>query len=647
MKKKPSNKPGGDFSLWETSLRLIRRRYPGLAEQLEAGEPAPAPEGGEEGWNGDEADMKTETAAAGAPVLVIRGLHVHSNRDPVKEGRRLAENLEDGAGPLLILGFGLGYGAEAAAARYPGRPLIIAERHVSVLKKALETRNLAPFLDANRLVFVLGGTGGGIKAALGLFEDFAGDGKPGIIKNRALMSLNEGWYRDIERHIDTWNSRQDVNAATLRRFGKRWVRNLSRNMEAIRDLPGISPLEGVLGPRNNNPEIPVFLAAAGPSLDYAGPILKEIRRRCLVVAVDTSLRFLLKRGTDPDFTLVVDPQYWNSRHLDRLPAPHTRLVAESAVYPPVLRHPCKAVFLCGSLFPLGRFIEDRVDPKGRLGAGGSVATTAWDFARLLGARQIWIAGLDLAYPEMKTHFRGAFFEDRAHGESNRRAPAETWSVRALRDGQPFWAPSGGLPGGQVLTDRRLSLYAAWFENRFRRFPEIRNYRLSPQGLAVRGLEDGSPEALLALPDRREEIDRRLDGVAAGMENGFYRAETARLRAEQYEKARQTLLEGLERVKTAAEQGARTAEEALKRTPPPPEQGKILAALDEALRIITESEVKEVAGFLFPPPDAEDEQPGGGDSFRAYLVSSVKFYRALAEAAEYNSTKLLGYNRVNA
>jgi hypothetical protein len=625
-----------DGAFWETNLRLIRRRYPGLGEQLEAGEPAsvpaPAPDGG---WDGGEADMKTETAASGVPTLVIRGLHVHSNRDPVKEGRRLAESLNgNGApqGPLLILGFGLGYGAEGAAARYPGRPLVIVERHVSVLKKALEIRDLTSFLESNHIVFVLGGTGEGVKAALGLFEH-SGDGKPGIIKNRALAGLNETWYRELERHIDTWTSRGDVNTATLRRFGKRWVRNLSRNMEAIRDLPGISSLEGVLAPREEGPDIPVFLAAAGPSLDDSGPILHQIRRRCLVVAVDTSLRFLINRGVDPDFTLVVDPQYWNSRHLDRLPAPRTRLIAESAVYPPVLRHPCKAVFLCGSLFPLGRFIEDRVDPKGRLGAGGSVATTAWDFARLLGARRIWIAGLDLAYPELKTHFRGALFEDRSHGESNRRAPAETWSVRALREGRPFKA----LPDGRVLTDRRLSLYAAWFENRFRRFPEIRNYRLSPGGLAVKGLEDASPQALLALPDRREEIDRRLNGVFSHAAAEFYRAETSRLRAERYEEARQALLEGLDRVKAAAERGAQTAEQAL--AGGRPDRQKVLAALDETLKAITESEVKEAAGFLFPPPDEGETPPNGEDSFRSYLASSLKLCRALAEAADYNLREL--------
>jgi hypothetical protein len=657
---------------WETNLRVIRRQFPGLAEQLEepvsppgpgalalaAGE-APAASGE---WDGAAGDIRLEYSAAGLPVLLIRGLHIHSNRDPEREGRRLAESLGEGPPeqPLLVLGFGLGYGAEAAAVKTPERPLVIVERHVSVLRKALESRDLSAFLGSRKIVFVLGGTGEGVTAALGLFD--GSGGRPLILRNRALISLNEGWFGELERQLAAWAARGDVNQATLRRFGKRWVRNLSRNMGAIRDVPGISRLEGLAAPGEGVPDIPVFLAAAGPSLDTCAPILGEIQRRCLVVAVDTSLRFLLKQGIDPDFVLSVDPQYWNSRHLDRSPAPHTYLVAESAVYPSVLRHPFRGCFLCGSLFPLGYFIEDRVDPKGRLGAGGSVATTAWDFARSLGARQIWIAGLDLAYPGLKTHFRGALFEDRSHAESGRRSPAETWSVRALRDGQPFKAPAGsGTAGGaaaggealapQVLTDHRLSLYASWFENRFRQFPELRSCRLFPGGLAIRGLEESFPAALTALPDRRDEIDRRLARAFARVEAEFFEPETARRREERYLAARAALFRGLETIKTIAEGGAKTAEQALHRLPPASERRKILTALDASLKAITQSEVKDVAGFLFPPPEAETGGAAGGSpaekgeeaAFRSYLKASVKLYRALAEAAGYNLRELTRVN----
>ncbi|GHV90509.1 hypothetical protein AGMMS50268_10120 [Spirochaetia bacterium] len=682
---------------------LLTKLYPGLAEELEKEDDPPSVE------------ISVEKTASGVPSLVVNGLHIHSPRDPVREARRLAESLSadhkaptgrsgsagEGpagqTGPIVILGFGLGYAAEAAAnagaeafgteaaaakapaGKAPQRPLIIVEKRRQVLKKALETRDLSKFLAENRIVFVVGGSGDAISGALSLFEDpIRGKAAPPLIRNRALMQLDEAWYANVEQRIKAWTRADDVNTATLRRFGKRWVRNLARNMEAIRDLPGISRLTGVLSEGRaavsvttetashtagmaGMAGIPVFLAAAGPSLDRIGPLLKEISRRSVIVAVDTSLRFILKWGVDPDFAVVVDPQYWNARHLDRSAAPRTHLIAESAVYPPVLRHSFRGSFLCGSLFPLGRFIEDRLDPKGDLGAGGSVATTAWDFARVLGAPSIWIAGLDLSFPELKTHFRGALFEDRSHAESGRRLPAETWSVRALRDGRPFLAPAAG--GGQVLTDRRLSLYAAWFESRFREYPLVHNYSLSPGGLAIAGLETASAEQLLALPDRREEINQRLETLFEAISRDFKGDEALRQRAEQYEKARKSLLDGLEQIKTGAERAASLAKNALRKPAGPfqdkKEQEKLLKTLDKTLEEIKTSEVKDVAGFLFPPADelgplntgeagttggaAAKGKAGEPDPFRHYLEFSAKTYRAIAEAAEYQLSALKRYS----
>ncbi|GHT66485.1 hypothetical protein FACS1894110_10240 [Spirochaetia bacterium] len=624
---------------------LLTKLYPGLAEELEKNDDSP------------QVEISVEKAASGVPSLVINGLHIHSPRDPVREAQRLAENLgTDQTGPIVILGFGLGYAAEAAAAKSPGRPLIIVERRRQILKKALEIRDLGEFLSTNQIVFVVGGSGDAISGALSLFEDpLRGKIKPAIIRSRALMQLDEEYYANVEQRIRAWTRADDVNMATLRRFGKRWVRNLGRNREAIRDLPGISRLAGALGANEaaDIAGIPVFLAAAGPSLDSIGPLLKEISRRCVIVAVDTSLRFLLKWGADPDFAVVVDPQYWNARHLDRSAAKRTHLIAESAVYPPVLRGflpgkpqgeipPFRGCFLCGSLFPLGRFIENRVDPKGDLGAGGSVATTAWDFARVLGAPSIWIAGLDLSFPELKTHFRGALFEDRAHAESGRRVPAETWGFRALRDGQPFLAPAAD--GGQVLTDHRLSLYASWFEHRFREYPNVHNYSLSPGGLAIAGLETAGAEQLLALPERREEINQGLETLFENISKNFNRDEAVRQRAEQYEKAHVLLLQGLEQISAEARDAARLAENSLRNyaetAADEQRRGKILKKLDGAFQAIKTSEVRDVAGFLFPPPEEQGTgAAGNGDPFRQYLEFSAKTCRALKTAAEYQLSVL--------
>ncbi|MDR2403365.1 MAG: DUF115 domain-containing protein [Spirochaetaceae bacterium] len=648
----------------ETNIRLLREQFPGLAERLLRKPPdaSPVPVSSEPDAGALPAPepllVRVETAASGDPTLVVNGLHIHSPRDPVREGRRAAENPDEGIsgkgpeastgtvdGPVIVLGFGLGYAVEAAAERWPERPLVVVERRRELLLLAMETRDLGRLLAGGRLIFVLGDDPAVqpdiILGALRRAEKLSGSGTPALIRNRGLMNLDREWYAGVERHIRTWVSGRAVNRATLRRFGKRWVRNLSRNMEAIRDLPGVSHLAGILGPDAGTAGIPVLLAAAGPSLDDILPLLPALRERCVIVAVDTSLRLLLRAKTCPDFVVAVDPQFLNALHLDHCPAPETRLIAESAVYPSVLRHPFAGAFLCGSLFPLGRFIEDLVDIKGELGAGGSVATTAWDFARLLGPPAIHIAGLDLAYPELKTHFRGARFEERALAESDRLCPGETWLVRALRDGHQFRAPAAD--GGQVLTDRRLSLYAAWFENRFRLFPELPSRSLSRKGLAIPGLLPGSSGELLALPPRREEIDRRLAGLFARIVSGFADpAEQAR-RANRYEAARRTLREGLEYIRGLAGEAAGLAEKARQAKPggtipegDPPDQEGILTKLDKVNRQIATSTVKDVAGFLFPPLEELEGTLTSPESDRhgRHLELSAKLYRALAEAASY-------------
>ena len=630
---------------WEANRAVLRKIYPGLLDELLRHE--------------SDASAQVETAATGALALRVNGLYAHSPRDPEKEGQRLAEAClagasgEDARAPVLVLGFGLGYAAQEISRLAPLRPLVIVEKNPGLLRRAFELRDMSAFLSRPGIAFAPGGGGEGAVAALSFFEK-AGE-KPGdhgalgafldkkraplVLRNRALTAIDEQWYAATESRVNAWATQGDVNRATLGKFGKRWMRNLRRNLGAIRDLPGISRLAGIAG---GEAPAPVFLAAAGPSLDCAGAILREIRERCVVVAVDTSLRFFRRHEVEPDFAFTVDPQFWNSRHLDRCAGgPRVRLVAESAVYPPALRLPFKGAFLCGSLFPLGAFIEKRVDPKGILGAGGSVATSAWDFCRLLGAREIWVAGLDLAFPGGKTHFKGALFEEKALAESRRLRPAETLARAAMRSGGIF--PAQSVSGVRVLTDRRLSLYASWFESNLRDRSGARSIRLwhegrsDADGLAIPGFDLASAESLLALPPRRAEIDARLDAAFARAETEFLGEEQSRQRSQRYEDALAALRSGMAEAKLACARGEELAAQAL-RSAPGPARRKALDGIAEASRALAQSEAAQVAGFLLPAqaldeaanPPPSDESP---EAFRARMESSREMYRRLAEAAD--------------
>jgi hypothetical protein len=70
-----------------------------------------------------------------------------------------------------------------------------------------------------------------------------------------------------------------------------------------------------------------------------------------------------------------------------------------------------------------------------------------------------------------------------------------------------------------------------------------------------------------------------------------------------------------------------------------EREETLKKLDAALGAIRNSEVKDVAGFLFPP--GETGREAAGDPFTRYLEASAGMYRDLAEAAEYQLGVLEG------
>jgi hypothetical protein len=592
---------------YRKNIEAARRLFPGIDQKIGGADPGP--------------DLVLEKAASGAPTARLDGRYLHSARDPAREAARLVSAAAgDGRNDdhaILLLGLGLGYAAEAAAALEPAPLVIAVEKRTDVLRAAFETRDLTGILGS-RLIFVLGDEPDAITDVLSIAPK-----KLSVIRNPALTAADATFYRELERHIENWRTKDAVNEATLRRFGKRWVKNQAANLPAIRDLPGIRFLAGRF-------DFPVLLLAAGPTLNELFGKTAALAERCVVVAVDTALRFLKREGVEPDFVVSVDPQYWNTRHLDRCLPPGSVLIAEAAVYPPLPHgrqdggeEEARPSFLCGSLYPMSSFIEKMVDVKGRLGAGGSVASAAWDFASSLAppdsSRPIFIAGLDLAFPGFATHYRGALFEEVAVASATRFLPAETRSFRALLDGAPFIADAAD--GTPVLTDKRLNLYASWFENRLKSSENCDTSRLSGRGLAINGMKTACIEEVLALPPRRPEIQARIEQALSEIFQKW-NAETERAaRAERYERACAALCGGME----AALDTARSVLPdlaALKHSGGRDETSKRIEA---ARNMLLKSEVKSVAGFLCSRPGGWPEGAGQPDREACdRLVESIGF-----------------------
>ncbi len=473
------------MTLLESNLARLGNRAPELASLLKAAAP---PE-----------ELKIETARNGAPTARYGAHYLHSRHDPQREARRIAERLTTAQGDgFVVYGIGLGYLAEAVLQATEGEPVIVVERDPRMLAAASAHRDLRALFSAD--VFHLL-----VAPSPTEFAGFLSNlrlRRPVSVGLRSVTEDEQEYYEGLEEARRGFVGRQEVNRNTLRRFGRRWVRNLAANVHLLAEARGVADLQAKV------PGLPALVCAGGPSLDAVLPHAQRLRERCLVVAVDTAVKPLLRAGVEPDFVVVVDPQYWNTRHLDNLTLKHAFVVGESSTHPRAFRALGRPVYLCSSIFPLGQYLEASRGSFGKLGAGGSVTTTAWDFARYIGADPIFIGGMDLGYPDYRTHVTGSLFEERSHIIATRLSPAETQQVAYIEGGQPYRTEAND--GGSVLTDRRMAIYRDWFALQQNRSP--RSYNLSSAGVRIPDIPPRDVADMLELPERRHEIDRLLAGA---------------------------------------------------------------------------------------------------------------------------------------
>jgi hypothetical protein len=381
--------------------------------------------------------------------------------------------------------------------------------------------------------------------------------------------------------------------------------------------------------------VPAVVLAGGPTLDDLLPLLARIAERALLVSVNTPLAACLAAGVHPDVVAVVDPQYWASRYLDWTSGYRGWLVAEPSTHPRVLRGRPNRVFLASSLFPLGERLEEAVGTKGKLGAGGSVSTAAWDLARLMGARPIHAAGLDLSFPGRRTHCRGTFFVEARRAAAGRTAPLEAWAFAALHEIGLFPAPAAG--GGTVPSDRRMLLYRWWFENQLLMHPDLPADTLSDRGAAIAGMRPVAPATLLDLPVIRPGIEAAKRGLEARLDADAQRTppRLAALRAAIAELC--GALEGIARLADAGVAANGRLARVLERGADP---GSILAELDRVDRRIMDASSTSIAGFLVQGLirgiERDATRRTGAAGWRTVVATGTDLYRGIAESARFQA-----------
>ncbi len=453
-------------------------------------------------------NKKIEIVESKTNILTAKenGKFWHSFYSPQREATSLVINSEcKEKSTIIFCSFGLGYGVLEACKNYPDKTIILIEPDVNYALFSFFFTDFSEVFKHEKLITLFGAETQQVIQILEQ-ENFE---NCHFIKNQNQIEHAKNYFDALETLIKRNKQKKQINENTYKRFGKLWIKNTCKNFLQTSKNSGINFLKDSAKGKS------ACVIAAGPSLAQILPNLQEIQKRCILICVDTALKSVLSYGIQPDFTIMVDPQYWNARHLDFLDTSKTILITESAVYPSVFSYEWKNIYFTSSIYPLGKILEKNIFRES-LGAGGSVATTAWDFARFLGCTKVFMAGLDLGYPKNQTHIKGSTFEHWAAIKSNHIDNAETKSVTSLFSANPIYKTD--YEGNKLQTDSRMNLYAWWFESKCAEFLETKTFSLSKSSLAIPGINYFSVEELIKIPEQENFDIEKLKTSVCKTEN---------------------------------------------------------------------------------------------------------------------------------
>jgi hypothetical protein len=210
--------------------------------------------------------------------------------------------------------------------------------------------------------------------------------------------------------------------------------------------------------------VPAIIAAAGPSLDRNIHDIAPVRDRALLIACDTAARPLVSVDLDPDFIVAADPSRVNAAHLASLPQTRAWLVAEGSLHPSAFVNFDRRTFI----FSVANhqpwpWLASIGLSRGHLPTWGSVATSAFSLALLMGCDPIVFSGADFAFTGNRPYCRGTSFEP-------------LWSMWVAGGGEydAIWrtlvdrwpeATAPGIDGAPVRTGRHLLSFRDWIRDR--------------------------------------------------------------------------------------------------------------------------------------------------------------------------------------
>lgn len=207
---------------------------------------------------------------------------------------------------------------------------------------------------------------------------------------------------ELEWFVNSYNNiyiSAIMNRNTATTYGEKWAEAEVDNLATIFESNMVEECKDIL-PH----DVPVILVASGPSLNKNAVSIKKAKGKALILAVDSAVKYMHHFGVTPDFIISVDVVKLIS-HFQNPIAMNTPMILSVMSNPQVVElNKGRKIFFDDE--GLIKKIKGLEEPNANIEGAGSVATSAFELARYLGAKTIILVGQDLAFEGDSSHALG-------------------------------------------------------------------------------------------------------------------------------------------------------------------------------------------------------------------------------------------------
>lgn len=411
------------------------------------------------------AEIEFDGEADGRPLAKLNGRQLCSRR-PEDEAARLIDPIDVREhGTFVFFGLGLGYHVERLARTIRDEGLIIIfEPDVQLLRTVLEEIDHSDWIRQSRVILVTDPQDqADLTTRLHGLDMFLGIGMEFINhpSSRARLDPVAGTFsRTLRDHVN--GSRTMMMTTLIRSVDT--VRNLLQNLDHYVGGAGILDLKDQLRGR------PAVLVAAGPSLQKNIEQLAQpgVRDRCVIIAVQTTLKPLLNAGIKPHFVTALDYHEISKRFYEGITADDVRdvtLICDPKVNPVVIDAFPGPVRCAASGF-LDQVLGPAAREMGSVAAGATVAHLSLYLARYFGCDPVIMIGQDLGFPDGLYYTSGTAIHDVWAPELNPFNTIEMMEWRRIAACRPNLFRKEDHRGRLIYSDAQMSAYLQHFERDF-------------------------------------------------------------------------------------------------------------------------------------------------------------------------------------